>query len=69
MATQIYIKESGEYFAGYIELNDAWIWRLDDLESNNWFKRNIWHKFFPRSKEFRAIIAKGNRIHEINGDW
>jgi len=68
MATQIFVKQNGEYFAGYIEVMDAWIDRTDYLESSNWFKRNIWHKLF-RPVEFHAIIAKGNRIHDILGDW
>ncbi len=66
MATQIWVKKNGDYFAGYVEIMDAWIDRTDFLESNNWFLRNIWHKIFP-PKEFHAIIAKGNIIHEIYG--
>ena len=68
MATQIFVKQNGEYFAGYIEIMDAWIDRTDYLESDNWFKRNIWHKLF-RPLEFHAIIAKGNRIYDILGEW
>lgn len=70
MATQIFVKQNGEYFCGYIELKDkdTWIDRTDYLESDNWFKRNIWHKFFP-PKEFHVIITKGNIIHEIEGKW
>jgi len=68
MATQIFVKRNGEYFAGYIEVMDAWIDRTDYLESNNWFKRNIWHKLFV-PKEFHVIIAKGNRIYDILGEW
>ncbi len=68
MATQIFVKKSGEYFAGYVEVMDCWANRTDFLESDNWFLRNIWHKLFP-PKEFHAIIAKGNRIHEIEGEW
>ena len=65
MATQIFVEENGDYFAGYIEIMDAWIDRTDFLVSDNWFLRNIWHKIFPPT-EFHAIIAKGNRIHEID---
>ena len=68
MATQIFVKRNGEYFAGYIEIMDAWIDRTDYLESNNWFKRNIWRKLFV-PKEFHAIIAKGNRIYDIEAEW
>ncbi len=79
MATQIFVKQNGEYFAGWIDLSEqivdgireqgTWIDRIDYLESDNWFKRNIWHKLFPSPKEFHAIIAKGNRIHEIEAEW
>ena len=78
MATQIFVKQNGEYFAGWIDLSEqlydgvreqgAWVDRTDYLESDNWFTRNIWHKLF-RPLEFHAIIAKGNRIYDILGEW
>lgn len=68
MATQIFVENNGEYYAGYINVMDAWIDQTDFLISDNWFLRNIWYKIFP-PKEFHVIIAKGNRIHEIEGEW
>lgn len=67
MATQIFVKQNGDYFAGYIEVMDAWIDRIDYLKPVGFF--NIMkHRLFPE-KEFHAIIAKGNKIHDITAEW
>lgn len=68
MATWIFVKKDGEYFASEMDVMNGWIDRTDYLESDNWFLRNIWHKILP-PKEFHAIIAKGNVINEIEGTW
>lgn len=77
MATQIFVKQNGEYFAGWIDLSEqlvdgerergAWIERIDYLEPIGLFNV-IKHKLFPE-KEFHVIIGKGNRIHDIDGEW
>jgi len=68
MATQIFVKRNGEYFAGYVDVMNAWIERTDYLIPDSWLLRNIFYKLFPPN-EFHAIIAKGNKIHEIEGEW
>lgn len=67
MATQIYIKQNGDYFAGYMDIMDGWITRIDYLEPVGIINM-IKHKLFPK-KEFHAIIAKGNKIHDIDAEW
>lgn len=77
MATQIFVKQNGEYFAGWIDLSEqlvdgkressAWIERIDYLEPIG-LLNIIKHKLFSK-KEFHTIIAKGNRIHDIDGEW
>lgn len=67
MATQIFIKKNGEYFAGYINIMDGWIDRIDYLEPIGWFDK-IKYLLFPL-KEFHAIIAKGNKINNIEAKW
>lgn len=77
MATQIFVKEDGEYFSGWIDFPEqmidgereyqTWIERTDYLEPVGLINI-IKHKLFPK-KEFHVIIAKGNQIHGINGNW
>ncbi len=46
---------------------DGWITRIDYLEPVGIINM-IKHKLFPK-KEFHAIIAKGNKIHDIDAEW
>lgn len=77
MATQIFVKQNGDYFAGEVDMSEqiidgvreqgCWIERIDHLEPIGFFNI-LRHWLFPE-KEFHAIIAKGNKIHEIEADW
>jgi hypothetical protein len=67
MATQIFVKQSGDYFAGYIDVMNGWINRTDHLEPIG-FINILKHWLFPQ-KEFHAIISKGNQIHGIIAEW
>lgn len=76
-ATQIFVKQNGEYFAGWIDLSNqmvdgereqcAWIDRIDRLEPTGLIN-TIKYYLFPE-KEFHAIIAKNNKICDIDGTW
>jgi len=78
MVTSIIVYQDGTYFSWKLDFSEqmvdgereqgCWVDRIDYLESDNWFTRNIWHKLF-RPVEFHAIIAKGNRIYDILGEW
>ena len=77
MVTAIFIKQNGEYFAWKLNFSEqlidgvreqgCFVDRIDHLEPVG-IINIIKHKLFPE-KEFHAIIAKGNRIHDILGEW
>lgn len=77
MGTAIFIKQNGEYFAWKLDFSEqlidgvreqgCFVDRTEQLEPVGLINI-IMHKLFPK-KEFHAIIAKRNRIHEIEAEW